>query len=74
MIVARERAAIIGVDYFERVCLYIDVSFDSFEIDDNKLAVLIEHEVFRFYVSVEVAAIMYKLEYFEYIEEYGFGG
>ena len=56
------------------MCLYIDVSFDSFEIDDNKLAVLIEHEVFRFYVSVEVAAIMYKLEYFEYIEEYGFGG
>ena len=53
--------------------LDIYVPFSSFEVDDYQLSFFVEHEVFGFNVSVEVAAVMNELNYFKDIDEDSFG-
>lgn len=52
---------------------YINVSFGSFEVNYNKLTFLVQHEVFRLDISIQIPTVMYKLKCFQYIDKYSFG-
>ena len=66
LIVARKwTPCVYSVKNFNLMPFYINIPLGSFEIDNNKLSLLIKHEVFRFYIAVQVSAIMNELKDFD---------
>jgi len=52
---------------------YVNVPFGSFEIDDDQLTFIVEHEVLRFYISIAVSTVMNEFEYFKNVNQNRFG-